>query len=251
MNSELEKKTERLRRVIRDEDLGGILLNSQHNFAWLTGGRSNGIDFSRDNGACYLLVTKAGKRYLIANNIEMPRLLAEEISADDFEAVEVSWQSEKQGDTILKTANSLLSGGRLATDSTLFAETSSVEPLIAACRYELTLPEIERYRSLGRDAGEALGKTISKITPGMSEIEIAAAMRTDLSAYGLFATVVLVAADERIAKYRHPVPTDNIWKNTLLLVACTRRHGLIVSLSRMMCVGDIPEDLEHRTEATA
>ena len=28
------------------EGLGGVLLNAQHNFAWLTGGRSNGIDTS-------------------------------------------------------------------------------------------------------------------------------------------------------------------------------------------------------------
>ena len=44
LNTELIEKTERLREMMAREGLGGVLLNAQHNFAWLTGGRSNGID---------------------------------------------------------------------------------------------------------------------------------------------------------------------------------------------------------------
>jgi antitoxin VapB len=54
------------------------------------------------------------------------------------------------------------------------------------------------------DAGEAVRGTIRKITPGQSEIEIAARMRAELAAMNVNSVVTLVAADERIAKYRHP-----------------------------------------------
>ena len=95
VNSELEEKTERAVRMLEAEDLGAVLLNTQHNFAWLTGGRSNGIDLSRENGAGWLFVGRDGRRGLIANKIERARLLTEEISPDDFEPIEVSWQSER------------------------------------------------------------------------------------------------------------------------------------------------------------
>ena len=249
MNSELEEKTARLQQLLGNEQLGGVLLNAQHNFAWLTGGRSNGIDMTRENGACYLFVTQKGKRYLIANNIEMNRLLAEEVSAHDFEPVEVTWQ--KQGATIVETARSLTEAGDLAADLPLFTGVRSVEPLIASCRYELTQPEMTRYRELGRDAGLALGNVTSKLAPDTTEREIARIVRDELFSFGIFPVVTLVAADDRIAKFRHPVPTNNTWKTRLLIVVCARRHGLIASLSRMICVGDIPSDLLRRMDATA
>jgi antitoxin VapB len=110
---------------------------------------------------------------------------------------------------------------------------------------------MQRFRSLGRDAGEVFGGLIPKLAPGQTENEIAGILRSELGARGIFCVVTLVGADERIQKYRHPVPTDNVWKNTLLMVVCARRHGLIASLSRIVCVGDIPADLQRRTEATA
>lgn len=63
--------------------------------------------------------------------------------------------------------------------------------------------------------------------------------------------VTLAAADERISQFRHPVPTAKNWQNTVLLVTCAKRGGLIVSLSRMVTRGDAPDDLLRRTEACA
>jgi Xaa-Pro aminopeptidase len=68
--SEIEIKTERLRKMLAGENLGGVLLNAQHNFAWLTGGKSNGINLSSESGTCFLLVGGDGKRFVLANNIE-------------------------------------------------------------------------------------------------------------------------------------------------------------------------------------
>jgi Xaa-Pro dipeptidase len=226
------------------ESLGGILLNAQNNFAWLTGGSSNGIDLSRENGAASLLIRSDGKRFVLANNIEMPRLLSEEISADQFEPLKYRWQQEKaSGNFVIETASSLIDG-EIATDY-------AIEGKIAACRYQLTPDEIERYRGLGKDAGNAVRKVIDKITPGETESEIAETLRHELALCGMTSVVTLVAADERISQYRHPVPTAKRWDKTLLLVTCAKRGGLIASLSRMVCVGDVPEELKTKTEAAA
>src|SRR5215213_2922797 len=141
------------------ENLGGVLINAQHNFAWLTGGKSNGINLSSENGACFLLVRVDGKRFVLASNIEMRRLLTEEISGADFEPFEFSWQDEKAtGNFIFEKAKSLLPpNAEIATDLFLSKEIRAIENLIARCRYELTGAEIERYRRLGKDAGAAIG----------------------------------------------------------------------------------------------
>lgn len=236
--------------MLRAENLAGVLLNTQHNFAWLTCGNSNGVDLSRENGACFLLVTTNGKRYVVANNIEMARLLSEEVSETEFEPIQVTWQADKDPRTIVNAVMPLCEGGEIGCDIG-FPATRWIEPSIAGCRFELTPEEIERFKMHGRDAGAALGAIIPRIAPGQTEKEIARIVRDELAAVDTFAVVTLVAAEERISKFRHPVPTDNTWKNTLLIVICARRHGLVASLSRLICVGDIPDDLQRRTEATA
>ncbi|MEQ1604087.1 MAG: M24 family metallopeptidase [Pyrinomonadaceae bacterium] len=251
MRSELEEKTERIAEILGREDLSAVLLNAQHNFAWLTGGSTNGIDLSRENGAATLLVTRSGKRYVVCNNIEMPRMLAEEVSADDFEPVDFSWQKEKAvGDIALRKAKELVQG-EIATDIPLFAGATPIENEIAACRYRLTSDELTRYRELGRDAGAIMSSVIDEIAPGDTELSIAAKLRSAHARHNIASVVTLVAADDRIARFRHPVPTANSWKKTLLMVTCAKRFGLIVSLSRIVCVGDVPDELQRRTEATA
>ena len=250
-NVEIEDKVNRLWNMLRAENLDGVLLNSQHNFSWLTCGGSNGIDLSRENGAGFLFVTKEGGRYLIANNIEMERLLSEQVPHDsEIKPIEITWQEEKDPSSILKAAKSVASGANFGCD-VAFAETRLIEQSIAACRSELTPEEIERFKDLGGDAGEALGKVVGKLAPGQTEIEVARIVRDSLQAYNIFPVVTLIGGDERISKFRHPVATENVWTNTLLVVVCARRHGLVASLSRMICAGDVPSDLQRRTESCA
>jgi antitoxin VapB len=250
VKSELEIKTNRLTKMLADENLDGVLMNTQHNFSWLSGGGSNGIDLSRENGTGFLLVRADGRRALIANNIERARLFAEEVSEDDFEPIEITWQSERDPNTVLSVARSFANGDRFGCDIG-FPETRWIEPSIAGCRHELTEPEIARFRDLGRDAGIAVRKVTEKISPGLSETEIARIVRDSLAAFDIYSVVTLVAADDRIAKYRHPVATGKVWNDTVMIVVCARRHGLIASLTRIVCSSAIPPELERRTVATA
>ncbi len=241
--------------MLAQENLGGVLLNAQHNFAWLTGGKSNGINLSAENGACFLLVRRDGKRFVLANNIEMTRFLTEEISEADFEPVEFSWQDEKaSGSFIFEKAKTLLppENAGLVSDLPLNPSVRAVEGLIARCRYELTDAEIERYRRLGKDAGAAIGNLFENLKPGETETGIARRVRDALAAYNINPVVTLIGADERIEKFRHPVPNAaNVWKKVLLIAVCARREGLIANLTRIACIEKIPDELRRRTEATA
>ena len=237
--------------MLAAENLGGVLINSQPNFAWLTGGANNGIDGSRENGAASLLVRRDGKRFVLASRIEMPRILTEEISAEDFEPIEFGWEEEKAaGDFLIKLASDLLKNAdAIGADLPLGAKV--VEAAIARCRYQLTEPEIERYKILGKDAGAAVGNLAKSLKPGQTEIEIARLISNSLAPKNIRPVVTLVAADERLQKFRHPVPTDKKWEKTVMIVVCARREGLVASLSRIVCAGKTPENLKQKTLACA
>jgi len=253
VNPEIAEKTKRLVKMLAENELGGVLINSQFNFAWATGGKSNGINLSSENGACFLLIRSDGSKFVLANNIEMPRILEEEISAEDFEPIEFTWQEEKaSGDFVIDKAKSLLKTGKnLASDLFLHKEIRPVESLISRCRYELTTPEIQRYRALGKDAGKAIGNTIKSINAGETEIAIARKTKSELAKFNIDSVVTLIGADERIERFRHPTPSENVWKKILLIAVCAKREGLIANLSRIVCVGEIPNDLKRKTEAAA
>lgn len=230
--------------MLSREGIEGVLINSQHNFAWITAGASNGIDLSRDMGAASILVTNKGKRYLLTNNIEMQRMFAEQVSSDEFESVEYRWQDDKVSPSFVIDKAKDIADGQVAADV-------SIESRIAECRYSFTDDEVERFRKLGNDVAAPFSRTIETISPGMSETEIANTMRFELASENITSVVTLVAADDRIAKYRHPVPSDDRWEKTLLLVTCAKRGGLIASMSRMISVGQPSDELKRKTEAGA
>jgi antitoxin VapB len=252
-NPEIVEKTERLVRLIEAEKLAGVLINAQHNFAWLTCGGANGIDISRDPGAGWLLVRRDGKRFVLANRIEMARLIDEELAGGDFEAVEFPWEDERAApDFVVKRARALLEGNQaVGCDLPVTGADRIVEAQLSRVRSHLTQPEIERYRELGRDAGEVIGRLARRLEPGMSEREIARLAVHALAGKGMRAVVALVAADERLARYRHPVPTERRWERVAMIVVCARRGGLIASLTRIVCSGAVPDELLRRTNACA
>lgn len=239
--------------MLAAESLGGLLIGAQHNFSWLTAGATNGIDTSRDAGAGALLVRADGKCFVLANRIEMPRLLAEELAGEEFEPVEFSWEEEKAAPSLVADrALALLGrGSALGADLPSGSGVAVVEGALAPCRYRLTSPEVERFRQLGSDAGRAVSRLVRSLEPGETEQEVARRAADALSAGGMRAVVCLVAADERIGQFRHPVPTERRWEKVLMLVVCARRGGLIVSLTRIICAGAIDEELRRRTALTA
>lgn len=249
--NEIEIKTSRVVEVLEQNGLDAVLLNGQHNFAWITAGGSNGVDLSRENGVASILVTRKGDRYLLTNNIEKPRMIAEEVDAKYFEPVEFSWQDEKSGKVTALSLAREIAGKGIATDLPMFAGTEAIESKIAPCRYDLTKTEIDRCRVLGRDAGQAMIDTIYSVRPRDTEAKIAEYLRNELAKVGITSVVTLAAADERIAMYRHPIPTNRVCRDTLLLVTCAKRNGLILSLSRLICQNEVPDELIRKTEAAA
>ena len=253
MKEEIEEKLERLVRLIAGEGLAGVLINSQPNFAWLTAGGTNGIDHSREPGAGTLLVVRDGRRFVLANRIEMARLASEQLRGQEYEPVDYPWEDEKANPSLVADlARSLVTDQLpLGSDLALGSTVRVVDTAIARLRYKLTAAEVDRFRALGRDAGETIGRMARSLTPGLTEREVARQATSALANIGADSVVTLVAADDRLRKFRHPTPTDLHWEKTLMVVVCARRGGLIASLTRIVCAGSVPDNLEQLTRATA
>jgi len=95
-----------------------------------------------------------------------------------------------------------------------------------------------------------MGKVCTSLKTGDTENEIAGRLAEDLLAKGIVPTVLLIAADDRISKYRHPIPTDKKVKKYVMVVLCGRKWGLIVSLTRLVHFGKISAELRRKHNAT-
>lgn len=253
MSKETDSKVERVARIAKEAGAGGVLLTLQRNFAWLTGGASNRIDGSREAGAGTLFVTAQGRRFAVANTIEMPRLQTEALTGLGFETVEYPWTDDQASPAAsFEYARALLpSSAPIAADAPVTRDALVVETALMRARVDLVDEEIARYRVLGHDMGAAVGDVCRSLQPGIGERAIANVVSAAIDNANARPVVILVAADDRIARYRHPVATDTVWRKTLMVVVCAERHGLIVALSRIISVGPIDPELQRRTQATA
>jgi Xaa-Pro aminopeptidase len=225
--------------------MAGVVLGSQSNFAWITGGGRSHVSIGGEAGVASVVVTRDAA-VLITTNIELARLLEEEAPGLPFEALEYPWQEQQDGSATLIAR--FCEPSRCAADLPS-DDLSPIDDSFLELRRVLRPPEVARYRDLGRDAAACVGIACRLAEPGDTEHDIAARLARECGKRDILALVNLVAADERIARYRHPLPTANRLQGTLLVALTGRRHGLHASLTRMVSCGAPDDELVFRHRA--
>ena len=234
-------KRARVREFLDTQGFSGVLFTLQRSFSWYTGGGQNHVALTTEAGAASVLAT-AKQDYLIANNIEAPRIMEEEgLEELGFQPLVYPWDADASESEEL--VHRVLAGERPATD--IGPHAADLKRL----RYSLTPFEVERYRELGRDTAEAVADVCRRIERGQSEWRIAAMASAALLERRITPAVLLVAADERITKYRHPLPTEKQVARYAMVVVCGRRSGLILSTTRLVHFGALSPDLRRRHDA--
>ena len=241
---ELKEKESRVRSFMQREKLGAVLLTKQNNFAWFTGGKDNHVVTASEMGVASILITK-NEKFLITNNIEAPRIMDEELKNMGFKLEHYPWHDKEAKTDII---SSLTDGMEVGSDDG-YSGTKDINNILGPLRYSLTSYEIARYRALGRLSSRKVGELCKKIKPGNTEHEVAGMVAESLLSEGITPHVLLIAADERIKKYRHPIPTDKKIKKYVMVVVCARKWGLIASWTRLVHFGRIPDDLRKRHTA--
>ena len=112
------------------------------------------------------------------------------------------------------------------------ARDDDLEPALRRVRARLTVAEEERLTWLGARAASGVTEAFTSARPGELESVIGERIAQALARDGIAAPVLLVASDERIASYRHPIPKPKAVERALLLVLCAEWRGLYVALTR-------------------
>ncbi|HEY6713057.1 MAG TPA: M24 family metallopeptidase [Rubrobacter sp.] len=229
-----------LRELMEEWGLGALLLSSPANFAWYTGGADNRVDHGDLVGVASVLVT-TDDAYILTNNIEAPRMREEQ--TPEMEVVEYPWHEESAA-----LLRELTSGAGVGTD---FPSTSGsdLSAEISPLRYVLDGDAIEHYRHLGADTAQAMSEAAGSVSPETDELEAAAELAAACLGRGMFAPVLLAASDERLVRYRHPVPHGGPLGKQAMLVVCAERGGLFVSLTRMVYFQEPDPQTARRQEA--
>lgn len=237
-------KLSEVRRWLAKTGAAAVLVEEQGPFAWLSCGGDSHVSLGQQEGCASVLVTRERVFLLSADN-EVARILEEELSPLPLEAVTFPWHEPTRARGLVEH---LAGSGPVASDLGHLGF-ARADPSFAALRFTLLPPEVERYRRLGQDAAEAVETACEEARPGQREREVAAQIVQGCAERGIIPLVVLVAGDERIARYRHPLPTERTWERTLLVSLTGRRHGLHASLTRMVSAGEPDAELSARMAA--
>jgi len=242
--NELTEKLKELRALASAHGLDAILLQRVGSFAWATDGASGFVNTAQTLAESTLAIT-AEDQYLFTNKIEAVRLEAEEnLLAQGWQVRSIPW-FESPG------AIAEFSRGMKVGADGFFPGAVDLSSEIAHLRTHLTPEEGQRFRSLGCLSGQAMDAAIRSVRPGQSEYEIAAILEAETGRRSAQATVNMVATDERIFRFRHPLPTARKLERYAMLVLCARRQGLVCSITRLVHFGRVPDEIQRKAEAAA
>src|SRR5215218_5762355 len=231
---------EKLLELMDRRNLGALLLRRAANFAWYTNGADNRVDHASPFRVADVLVTKDGE-YVITNNIEAPRMREEQ--TPDFEVVEHPWYADEA-----PALRGLIGDAPLGADFPLTGAPGASEE-VTPLRYVLDPDAVERYREVGADTARAIDEAANSLRAGIDEREAAANLAEACRRRGLFSPVLLAAADERIARYRHPIPQNGSVERRAMLVVSAERGGLYANVTRIIDLEEPERELERRQKA--
>lgn len=244
---EVEEKVTKVRGAMKEQKLDGILITKQEHFAWVTAGGDNIVTRFVEDGVCAIFITQ-DNRYFICNNIETQRMIDEEfLDQLGFEERSMWWFENRTLEFIREAVGE---NGLIAVDIPM-GKAADANPMLRAFEKTLCESEIGRYVHLGKVFSKVIESYMSTIKPGDTEIEIAGRLGARMWENGLEPVLFLVASDDRIYKYRHPIPTEKKLEN-LLMISCNARYkGLVTKITRMLNFGKVSQDFREQYRQTA
>jgi antitoxin VapB len=242
--TDTQNKLSQIRSVLAQRGLDAVLIKRIANFAWATDGAANYVGIAAEMGSASLLVTPDAQ-YVLTSNIEATRMAAEEpLEARGFAIQPMPWYEPSP------VLAELTRGLRLGADAPQPGAVDLSDDL-SRLRLRLTPAEGERFRRLGRACAQAMDAAIRQVHPGMTEYEIAGLLSDQTYAQGAVPIVNLIATDERIFRFRHPLPTGKRLEKYAMLVLCGRADGLVASITRLIHFGPLTDELRRKQVACA
>jgi antitoxin VapB len=245
IQEEIKLKKQQLVEFMAQHKLEGVLLSLHENVSWATAGQVDmRIAIPAPTGAAVVFVRKDGSGFYITTKNESPRLHDEEFGGLPFEPVIVPWQEAN----FVKAARGLMAAGTLGADT---HEADCTFISLAGLRSQLQPTEIERYKLLGSMTARAVEEVTVHLEPGVTEEEMSAMAAFLLIQKAILPSVLLMAVDDRILKYKHALPRGKRLQRYGMVNLCTRKWGLVISMTRFVHFGPMPRQLANGFDAAA
>ena len=234
--AEFESKRRRLCERMAASGLAAVQLQLTENLTWLTAGRvDRRVLLPSETGIATILLLESGEAFYLAPDNEGRRLAEEDFLGLPFTAITAPWHATDFAERIRW----------LAGDGSVVADTTpDGASLLLDQRASLSDTEMERYRWLGHNTAQVTATVLQSLRPGITERTMAARIASGLLERGIEPSVLLMAADDRVLRYKHAVAQNAILERFGMLNLCSRRWGLCISITRFIHFGSMPQRLQ-------
>jgi antitoxin VapB len=219
-----------VRDLMAEKGLDAFVLRRNPNLAWAIAGRAH-VPTTID-AACFDLIITKDSAVAITNVVEAPRLSAEELPAE-VSVQTVPWSQGR--DPLLPT------GAKVGSDQP-GGDRLDLGVEIEIIRGSLIEADIARFKEICSDAAIALGNAMKEVTSSDREIDVAGLITKSLWKSNLEIAFLGIAGQERVTKFRHPLPTASLVGNRVSASICAKRKGLIASVTRIVTFGALEEE---------
>ena len=225
--SGFNERIQPLRELMKSNGLDAFVLRRNPNLAWAIAGRAH-VPTTIDM-ACFDLIITHDSATAITNVVEAPRLIAEELPSE-VSVQTIKWSEGR--DPLLPT------GSKVGSDQP-GADRIDFGVEVEIMRASLIESDLARFQNICIDAAVALGNAMKQVESSDREIDVAGLITHSLWQADLEIAFLGVAGQERVHKFRHPLPTDSVVGNRVSASICAKRKGLIASVTRIVTFGGV------------
>ncbi len=243
--SDVKIKEERVHAFLEQEGLDALVIGRQDHFAWLTAGGDNRVITTSEMGFGYLVIAR-DRKWLVSHSMDGQRFVDEQVPSQGYELVTSYWHQASPEQKVLNLTRGMAVGADFALQGARQYGRELVD-----LHYPLTDLDIERCRWIGLTASRILSEVAQHLQPGMTEQEVAARLLYEYALEDMTIDVLIVGFDERIRRYLHPMPTENVLQRYALLHPAARRWGLHANVTRLVHFGEPPSDTKRAMDGVA
>jgi Xaa-Pro aminopeptidase len=229
--SAFNQRIQPLRDLMKVKGLDAFVVRRNPNLAWAIAGRAH-VPTTID-AACFDLIITQDSATAITNVAEAPRLIEEELPSE-VSVKTIKWSEGR--DPFLPT------GPKVGCDQP-GGDRIDLGTEVEVIRASLIESDVARFKEICVDAAVALGNAMKLIESSDREIDVAGLITYSLWQADLEVAFLGVAGEDRVHKFRHPLPTDSVVGNRVSASICAKRKGLIASVTRIVTFGEVTDSM--------
>ena len=229
--SAFNQRLQPLRELMKAKGLDAFVLRRNPNLAWAIAGRAH-VPTTIDM-ACFDLIITQDSATAVTNVVEAPRLIAEELPSEVTVQV-VKWSEGR--DPLLPT------GSKVGSDQP-GGDRIDLGVDVEIIRASLIESDLQRFEAICVDAAVALGNAMKQVESTDREIDVAGLISHSLWQADLEIAFLGIAGQDRVHRFRHPLPTTAVVGNRVSASICAKRKGLIASVTRIVTFGTVTDQM--------